>query len=365
MSKTPWICNAAWNSITFYPNGKIAPCCQYHVDHFKPLADFNGTETFKDIQEQMMEGEIPPGCVRCKQREEKKQNSYRLFYGNNPRYRDNLRHIDLRNSNFCNLACRFCGPEASSTWAKRLDIGFITDVSVFEYIDRMLTKHIEDVYITGGEPFLNPDHWTMLDKIIERGLAKNIHLRYNTNLTTLNYKGKNVLDLWPEFKAVTVSVSIEAIGRPLEMIRSGAKWNVIERNLELLKTVSSNVELEIFCTVSSLNVWFLPELVEYFKKQCLTIKFLELTEPDLMSIVNLPVEFRTQAVDILKSLDTNSSEIKNMIGYINLNDPFHILERLVMHILMLDNLNKENLFDLMPFKDYALKKLTPISYARY
>jgi sulfatase maturation enzyme AslB (radical SAM superfamily) len=365
MSKTPWICNAAWNSITFYPNGKIAPCCQYHVDHFKPLADFNGTETFKDIQEQMMEGEIPPGCIRCQQREEKKQFSYRTHYGTEPDRRHHFKHIDLRNSNFCNLACRFCGPEASSTWAKRLDVGFITDVSVFEYVDSMLTEHVEEVYITGGEPFLNPDHWTMLEKIIERGLAKNIHLRYNTNLTTLTYKGRNVLDYWPEFKKVSLSVSIEAVGRPLEMIRSGAKWHVIEQNLDQLKAVSKNVSIEIFCTVSSLNVWFLPELVEYLKLRKLPIQFLELTEPDLMSIVNLPVEFRTQAVDILKSLDTNSSEIKNMIGYINLNDPFHILERLVMHILMLDNLNKENLFDLMPFKDYALKKLTPISYAGY
>lgn len=359
MSK-PWLCNAAWNSIVFYPNSKIAPCCQYHSDHFIPIEDYRGTETFQAIQTQMLAGEIPAGCVRCQQREEKNQQSYREFYGQDPERRQHIKHIDLRNSNFCNLACRFCGPEASSTWAKRLDVGFITNVSVFDYIDQMLTEHVEDVYITGGEPFLNPDHWTMLDKMIEQGYAKNIHLRYNTNLTTLSYKGKNVLDLWPAFKKVSVAVSLEATGRPLEMIRSGAKWSTIDENLSLLE--SSNAQVDIFCTVGSLNVWFVAELVEYCQARKLPINFMELTEPYFLSIVNLPPEFKRQAVDILKALPVKSDELQTMIGYINVDDPNHVLDETVGHILLLDNMNRENLFDLMPFRDYAIKSLVPTGY---
>lgn len=357
----PWICNAAWNSITFFPNAKIAPCCLQHVDNHRPLSTFAGVDTFRDMQQLMLQGQVPPGCEGCRIQENKNQRSYRMFYGDNPRFRNNIRHIDLRNTNLCNLACRMCGPESSSTWAKILDQGFITNTSVFEYIDPLLTKHLIDVYITGGEPMLNPDHWDMLDRLIENNLSQNVKLRYNTNLTTLSYKNRHVKDYWKKFNEVTVLCSLEAIGKPLECIRSRSKWDNINSRIDellALKQEFNNINIEVNCTVSALNVWFIPELVVYCQERNITIQFFELTNPEYFSIVNLPIEYRRQALDVLRSLNSTSRVISSVIEFTNMTNTGHLYDRLLSQILLMDKLNNENLFDLMPFRKNAISYLT-------
>lgn len=356
----PWICNAAWNSITFFPNGKIAPCCQYHMNQHQDLATVNGQDTFKGIQDQMMAGEVPAGCDICQIREAKGQQSYRMFYGDKPELRQHIRHIDLRNSNFCNLACRMCNAASSSTWAKILNQGFITNTSVFEYIDPLLTEHLADVYITGGEPFMNPDHWIMLEKLIESGLAKNVNLRYNTNLTTLRYKNQHVEDYWKHFKSVYVLSSIEAVGEPLEYIRSKANWSVVDRNItELmgLRDKYHNITLHVNSTVSALNVWFLPELISYCEKRAIPIQFIELLAPEYLNIVNLPVQHRLQAIELLKNINDPSQEIRAMITNTDLTDQRDTFEKMIAHVLLLDKINGEKLFDLLPFRELAMSRI--------
>ena len=186
-----WICNAAWNSVVFYSDDTIAPCCQYK-DKF-PITDIS-THTFKSIQNEMLHGIKPAGCDACIKDENDGLISYREdVYGDDPLFRNSIRYIDIRNTNNCNLKCRICGPEYSSSWDKVINhTSSVKYTPIFKYVLPLLTEDLVDIYFTGGEPFLNEDHSKVLHELDKRRLLPNIRLRYNTNLTTLSLNNKNV-----------------------------------------------------------------------------------------------------------------------------------------------------------------------------
>ena len=96
-------------------------------------------------------------------------------------------------------------PELSSNWYKdAVDSSFNVspteriiqipkDVDNFmEEFDPML-EHIEQIYWAGGEPILMDEHWGIMNRLVEMGKT-DIRIFYNTNFTTLEYKGQSVLD---------------------------------------------------------------------------------------------------------------------------------------------------------------------------
>ena len=107
-------------------------------------------------------------------------------------------------------------------WTVKKDI--LTDI---------INDTLEIVYFAGGEPLIIPYHYEMLDYMIKNDYAKNIELRYNTNLSTLKYKSVDLLKNWSSFKNITLSPSIDMIGEQGEYHRYGSKWNDIINNLNV------------------------------------------------------------------------------------------------------------------------------------
>ena len=57
--------------------------------------------------------------------------------------------------------------------------------------------HVEEIYFAGGEPLISDHHYHIIDKLLENQIY--VHtIRYNTNLSTLTYKGRNIIDIWKE-----------------------------------------------------------------------------------------------------------------------------------------------------------------------
>jgi len=347
---TKWICNAPWNSVVFYSDGTIAPCSQYK-DKF-PITNIS-TDTFKNIQDNMLNGIKPLGCSACINDEGNGLISYREdVYGDDELFRNSIKYIDIRNSNNCNLKCRICGPEYSNSWNNIInETSTVQYTSILKYVLPLLTTDVNDIYFTGGEPFLNADHPDILKELDKRNLLPNIRLRYNTNLTTLSLKNKDILYFWNKAKTVLVNASIEAIGTPLENIRSGCKWSKIEKNINTIKDIP-HIDLTLTSTVSSLNVWFIPELFQYCENNNITLQLQELYDPDFLTINSLPLPLREKASELLQKYSSNTS-IKSIISNIN-TYPEHLFSHLVAHILYLDKINDENLFDLLPYKRYTI-----------
>lgn len=342
------LCNAAWNSITFLPNGKIIPCNQFDYTQGLNIGEFRGHNTFKHVQQEMLAGKTPSGCRLCFK-------EYQDKFGTDPAERTSIRFLDLRNTNFCNYACRFCGPEASSKFDQIIGGGAHIAIcaNVDPYLEHIVSPYLQEIYFTGGEPMLNLDHWQVLDCAIEKDVAQNIFLRYSSNLSTLKYRHRHVRDYWPKFRQVEVHVSLDTIGAELEMIRSGARWSLIERNLqELLNLNIPQVNIVVACTVSALNVWFLKPLVEYCQDHQLKLHMDLLNDPDILSINHLPDKFKQQARNILIQVGADNAANQVDLG---LTEDYFV--HLIAHILLLDKINHENLFDRLPFDRYARQTL--------
>lgn len=357
------LCNAVFNSITIYPDGKIAPCCTYDPTMLRNINTFKGIDTFNDLQQIMSQGEFPPGCSECKRDIDNGIPAYNRNYGIDESEQDLIRYLDIRNNNTCNLSCRFCGPYFSSTWTKLLTGINIENFDVWPILNTVDFSHLKEIYFTGGEPMLNPTHWQILKKLIDTGNSKNVTLRYNTNLTILSYKGTEIIDLWRQFKHIKVFVSLESTGDSLHSIRSGAKWELINNNMDQLIACkqSINIDIKVFATVGILNYWFLQDLIDWCNIKGIILEFQKLQTPDVLSLDSLPTNLKylidAVSIKLYGTADSSNNQriLNECINAVGTTEPLFMST--VAHILLMDKLRDENLFDLLPFAGVVKKRL--------
>jgi radical SAM protein with 4Fe4S-binding SPASM domain len=222
------VCAIPWMHLNFEPNGKVVPCCLTSTFEYF-LGDVNhqtvneiwNSENMKSLRREMIEGKQPEICVKCFSSEKSAGFSGRTRHNREfnhvidsiPKITDDdgtchtmdLRYWDFRFSNLCNFKCRSCGPRYSSSWipdAKKM--GFIKDqekvwniqqvgaANNYKFLEEQIHT-VEKIYFAGGEPLLMDEHWYILD-LLQKYQRYDVRISYNTNLSTLIYKKKNILD---------------------------------------------------------------------------------------------------------------------------------------------------------------------------
>jgi MoaA/NifB/PqqE/SkfB family radical SAM enzyme len=286
------MCILPWIHMHPWPNGKTMLCCdspwEDHIGDLREnsLKEVWNSEKMKQVRLNMLNGKKCTQCVRCYEKEDKGHDSLRVRSNRDwmEKHWDKVEktnadgglddlhivYLDFRFSNVCNLRCRYCGPELSSNWyadakastfnvspTERI-IQIRKDVDDFmEEFDPML-EHIEQIYWAGGEPILMDEHWGIMNRLVEMGKT-DIRIFYNTNFTTLEYKGQSVLDLWKNFDNISVGASLDAEGIRGEYQRKGTVWTDIESNIKELKEKSPEVDFYISATVSAYNAWHITD----------------------------------------------------------------------------------------------------------
>lgn len=358
MVEQPWTCAAIDHGITFYQNGTIAPCCVIDHTYRKDIADI-GNQPFKDLAQ----NSFPKECSACQRAEQYGMTSYRMTFNQRKTTAIGYQFLDIRNTNLCNYRCRICCADNSSQIAQELRHKTpIVTQSLSHYKDYIINSAVNLVYYTGGEPFINSEHWELLQDMIDHGLSKNITLNYNTNMSTLRYKDRNIFDIWEKFRSVLVMLSIDAVGEKFNSVRSGGNWNTVEQNilaLQQFQTQYKHLRVSVSTTVSVLNIWFLQELLEYFKELDMPVVLTDLTYPDYLALNVIPDQLQDQALDCIDRIEPYVG--KNKCNYyknqILNNTNQHLFNTTVMQTLLLDQMRKENLFEHVPFKTVALKLL--------
>ena len=102
-----------------------------------------------------------------------------------------------------------------------------------------------------------PEHYNILQFMVDEGYAKDCCLRYNSNGTELNEK---LFVLWSKFKEVTFNFSIDAYGDKNDYIRYPSEWNTIAKNLKTLDGSGNNIVINIAAAVQLLNLPYINEL---------------------------------------------------------------------------------------------------------
>jgi sulfatase maturation enzyme AslB (radical SAM superfamily) len=357
-----WSCAAIDHGVTIFPNGKIAPCCQITSDYLKPISELSNPARFLDLKKQDMSPTHP--CNKCSVAEHHGLSSYRSIFDRQATLKPGIQFLDIRNSNLCNLKCRYCGPHFSNRWAEEIgNFPALHNQNIDSYKNILFTDSLQLLYFTGGEPLINGDHWAMLQEIIDNKQAHRIVLSYNTNLTTIKYKEKNIIDIWKNFKNVTIQCSIDAVGLPLEYIRSGSDWEKIKSNLsEILKmSAKSNITIMLSPVLSILNIWFIDDLYKYAKIIGVPVHMIILTGPDYLALDVIPDSLKKTALKKIDKLEFEygvdnkiTTIIRNMINN-NINQS--LFTATMSHVLLLDKMRDEKLFDLLPFKSVAIDNI--------
>ena len=119
---------------------------------------------------------------------------------------------------------------------------------------------IKELYFAGGEPLLIPEHYKILEFMVETDNAKNCVLRYNSNGLELP---ERLFELWSHFKQVKFNFSIDALEERNDYIRYPSKWANVVSNLERLDDTPDNIVVNIACAVQLMNVLTIPDLVNW------------------------------------------------------------------------------------------------------
>ncbi len=286
--------------------------------------------------------------------------------GNIPEHK--LRWLEIKPGNRCNLKCRICGVHNSSTWAKdsaameepkvkfknskafkyTQSCDWIEDDNFWNDINEL--ESIEYIHFMGGEPYMVPEHFQLLERLIEHPTidTSKILVGYNTNGTY--FPTKENQELYKNFKKILIAISIDDINDRFEYQRSLAKWVEIKSNLIKFKELNkNNYDAHLDPTISLFNIFYLEEIVNAFTE----IGFTSFIEEEHY-VYNGPaaIHVMPQSVkDIIieKYKNTNNTWILNAIKYMNSQRSDEKLwKEFINDIKHLDILRKENFENTFP-----------------
>jgi organic radical activating enzyme len=355
-------CPLPWMHLATHPEGKSTLCCVSDHTNNMSAARTNGkvlnlnknkvveivnSDYYITVRQQMNNNIKPESCLRCYHEENIQIKSKRQleldrfgskYTDDNGLITPNIKFIELRLGNLCNVRCRTCNPASSTQWISEYsklqnELTFVTHYDgkidtdwthSDSFWDDLLenSKHVELIYINGGEPTLVEKHWNYLERLIERGLHKQVKLWYSINMTNLPDR---LLDIWKQFKEVEIHASIDDLYERNEYIRKGTKWIDVETNLNKLiknKWINSSVTQ----TISWMNIYYVQEFKDYFDKLGMRVQHNLVHDPEFYSVSILPLTIKDKLIKRLDnfnhllvqiSTNVNNEQFKNGIKYNN------------------------------------------------
>ena len=304
-------CILPWVHLSTRPDGSMRVCCTANASSVgatndkehggqvgilktedgKPnnlnVSDFEtawNSTYMKNVRKQMLNGEMPPSCLKCYKEEAAGHNSKRMWETAYWSQRVNvdqliadtdtdgsvppqLAYIDLRFGTKCQLACVMCSPHDSSGWIKDYKKIFpaVENTSLKE------TMQWEDKGSTNGSSYnwhkQNPTFWKQfyeqMPSMQQIYFAGGESLIIEEHYEILEWRD-DLFDLWKEFKLVRFHYSIDSIEQMNDYIRYPSKWSRQAEVFHILdKKTSNNVEVTVACAVQALNIYYIPDLIKW------------------------------------------------------------------------------------------------------
>jgi len=297
-------CTYLQNAIAILPSGgskniRVTSCCRIQqADHInrdveqsskiQHLLDYNTQNSASRNYEQLKNTE----CIKCYKEEQHwkvdcaslRLRSRDWFIPTKPA---ELNHLDISFSNFCNHACRYCGPNESTLWLQDFDQAQVhgddlssidpkeqwdykTGISntinaekrILEMVKSTDVSKLQSIYIKGGEPFITRVLDDFFDHIIAGGNASNIKLLFSTNGSV--FPKKSTLDRLLKFKSIELRISFDAVGELGEYIRHGMDWQKLCDNIKAWQLIDKQhttiIDLYAYATM---NIYCINTMIEF------------------------------------------------------------------------------------------------------
>ena len=315
MSKT--FCNFPWKQIYISTSGNHRICCMnpdnitkddgyFHFNMTRDkISDSWNSEYMKDMRVKLMNGEKHDNCKRCYQQEQLGHQAMRDDYGmedlikktaKDGTYNEQPNNLELHFGNLCNLSCKMCSQNYSTTigkelikmgekdpeflkwvksqsgnvnnWTGQLDVTYdwFKDekirLEVFEYV----SKNVTALQVIGGEPTVIKEFWELLEYLDNKNTLAEKDLLVSSNLTNVNPK----LTRWlGKTNSWMVAASIDGIGDRNRYIRYPSDWNTILRNLKFYNEIIAKTkkgQISYGPAIQLLNIDQIVDLCEFFEE---------------------------------------------------------------------------------------------------
>ena len=374
-------CMAPWTHTYLSPQTERRMCCasrepatsfEQYIDVGTAEQEYNpqtleehwNSPHMQSVRKRMMAGETLPECEVCNL---KLLNTdvYRSYWNNlfghlidhafdttTDEGITNMKPIsfDYRFNNLCNFKCRMCGSMLSSSWEAeqrkhndwssksspwmqptlREQIKLFQDTQVIdEFMSAIENRTIKEIYWCGGEPLMWDIHWTAMQRMIDLDFSNQVYIRYNTNLSRIEYKGQNIYDMLPKFQDWQICASIDGTGVVGEYIRDGLNYTqwldnfkqglaiaktAREMRLDYTITMPGLLELKnMFDLSRELNVQILTKVMftfsndEIFSPLSVPQKLLHEIIDDALDYIKPRATWKQQSmIDVLQNMKTRS-----------------------------------------------------------
>ena len=350
-------CRFAWSHLDFKKNG-YAPCFRFknYPEYWKlsgsdkfPSQVINNSD-FISVRRQLRNGEWPKGCIDCKRQESEGLSSYRTrslreendttlsvderIFSKNDYSKDKviIKDLQLKLSRACNYNCRHCDSASNSSFEKlgiefpeieqalktKYDFSHISKAgnnkiviptkAVMDDLFENVFPTVEQLEFSGGEPFYQIEMYKTLQRLIDDPNinTKKIYLVYNSNMSMLEYKGYSVKKLFPHFRAVSITASMDGTGKLFNYFRTGGDYQNVVNNI---KEIAPYIHSFLFvCTTSAYQAFYMNEIYRDLKELQDSIPNLSVIRatfvhwPKALDIINLEEETKTK---ILENLEIN------------------------------------------------------------
>ena len=308
---SPTFCMAKWHHTTIYLQTGETHSCYHPRPHKIPLEEviidasaLHNTSQKKLERLEMLNGGKPSGCQYCWNIEnmgddyvsDRKERNVTIYTPE--RYMQikkgswdqniNPEYIEISFGNECNFKCGYCHPKHSSAYHKEIkDFGPYTSVKnhrndidwfkVYEeetnpYVEAWwrwwpeVSKTLNILRITGGEPLLQSSTWRLLEDLDKNPLP-NLELNINSNfgvkpvLIDRLVERVNKLIEENKIKSFKMFTSIDTWGASAEYIRTGLDLEVWEQNLDKYLS-ATKLPITFMITFNILSVTTFQSLLE-------------------------------------------------------------------------------------------------------
>jgi sulfatase maturation enzyme AslB (radical SAM superfamily) len=251
--------------------------------------------------------------------------------------------------NLCNLKCRICSSDFSSQIAAE-DIKYGDDIQAAQARQKIKigrwskkstdfwqylanTPTIKNFEFLGGEPFLLKELIGYVENLALSGHSRDCMFDIVTNGTVVP---DVIIKHHSKFKRIGITFSIDDIEDRFELQRKNATWHEVNQNIRMMSNLD-NVHARCNTTVNVMNVYYLPELIDWWH----TIDSSEnlhistgLTNPAHLDIAHMPKKAADAVYDklyasphrlllqpILDKLSNTSTDMsKDFITYTKFKD---------------------------------------------
>ena len=347
---------------------ELACCCTIDQELIDiDVAKLTDSNPLKALSDQFNETALPKPCHFCEEQEQSGAISERLrsagyFFNTDESWdsyledRKNVSHyeINIKFSNFCNLACRVCSPTESTTYGKITNTGGTSegDISentvewnlLLEFIEKKILEYSLVKLITvGGETFLNDGFYKLIDWLCEKDYAKKVEIRITTNLTV--NPTADLLKKFEQFREIGICASLDSTYENFHYVRWPGKWSKIEENINTFSEYNSlhkNLNFFLVINWNLNNIFYIDDFIEYWYDKPIfsSVYTMHLYRPLALQVEQLPVRYRAPIIEKLikckdhdffvkfknKSVESFYDFITSTINYYTTNTTDDILQ---------------------------------------